>query len=118
MKNGLSWNDTKALAYDAKKNMIWAAVGDKDMNAYDGKSWKVFMEVGDGIVAIMADTQSRIWISTATGLMKFNGDEWVTDPQKIGITAAQVTQMQCDDKGNLWFGMESGVLKLDNPYPY
>jgi ligand-binding sensor domain-containing protein len=118
MKNGLSWNDTKALGVDSRTGMVWAAVGDKDMNAYDGKTWKVFMEVSEGIVAIMVDTQSRVWIATPTGLMKFNGDEWLTDPQKIGITAAQVTQMQRDDKGNLWFGMESGVLKLDNPYPY
>jgi ligand-binding sensor domain-containing protein len=118
MKNGLSWNDTKALGFDTKTGKVWAAVGEKDINAYDGKTWKVFMDVGDGIVAIMVDTQSRVWISTATGLMKFNGDEWLTDPQKIGITAAQVTQMFRDDKGNLWFGMESGVLKLDNPYPY
>lgn len=118
MKNGLSWNDTKALGFDSKTGKVWAAVGDKDINAYDGKSWKVFMEVGESIVAIMVDTQSRVWIATATGLIKFNGDEWITDPQKIGIKAAQVTQMQRDEKGNLWFGMESGVLKLDNPYPY
>jgi|WetSurMetagenome_2_1015567.scaffolds.fasta_scaffold00022_68 ligand-binding sensor domain-containing protein len=118
MKNGLSWNDTHALAYDAKTHTLWAAVGDKDINAFDGKAWKVFMEVAEGTVAIMADTQSRIWIATASGLMKFNGDEWVSDPQKIGITATQVSQMYRDDKGNLWFGMEQGVLKLDNPYPY
>jgi ligand-binding sensor domain-containing protein len=76
------------------------------------------MEVAEGVIAIMADTQSRIWIATASGLMKFNGEEWISDPQKIGITAAQVAQMTRDEKGNLWFGMESGVLKLDNPYPY
>jgi ligand-binding sensor domain-containing protein len=118
MKTGLSWNNAKAIAYDARENTIWAAVGDNAMNSYDGKSWKVYMEVGEGIVAIMADTQSRIWIATASGLMKFNGEEWVSDPQKIGIPAAHVTQMQRDDKGNLWFGTETGVLKLDNPYPY
>jgi ligand-binding sensor domain-containing protein len=118
MKTGMSWNDTKAISYDGRKNTIWAAAGEKDMNAYNGKSWKVFMDVADGIVNIMVDTQSRVWIATAAGLQKFNGEEWITDPQKIGITASQVSQMFRDDKGNLWFGMESGVLKLNNPYPY
>jgi len=118
MKNGLSWNDTHALAYDARNNTIWAAVGEKDINSFDGKSWKVFMDVAEGVVAIMSDSQSRIWISTGSGLMKFNGEEWISDAQKIGITAAQVTQMHRDEKGNLWFGMETGVLKLDNPYPF
>lgn len=118
MKNGLSWNDTKALAVDPRTGAVWAAVGDKDVNRFDGKEWKVFMDVADGITALMADTQSRIWLSYSGGLMKFNGEEWISDPQKVGITAAQVSQMFRDDKGNLWFGMEKGVLKLNNPYPY
>jgi ligand-binding sensor domain-containing protein len=118
MKNGLSWNDTKALACDPRTNIVWAAVGDKDVNSYDGKEWKVFMEVADGIRCIMVDTQSRIWVSTASGFAKFNGEEWVTEQQKIGIPANQVTQMHRDDQGNLWFGMEKGVLRLANPYPY
>jgi ligand-binding sensor domain-containing protein len=118
MKNGLSWNDTKALAYDARKGALWAAVGDKDVNRFDGKEWKVFMDVADGATALMSDSQSRIWLAYSGGLMKFNGEEWVSDPQKIGITAAQVSQMFRDDKGNLWFGMEKGVLRLNNPYPY
>jgi ligand-binding sensor domain-containing protein len=118
MKNGLSWNDTKALAFDPRKGALWAAVGEKDVNRFDGKEWKVFMDVADGVTALMADTQSRIWLAYSGGLMKFNGEEWVSDPQKVGITAAQVSQMFRDDKGNLWFGMEKGVLKLNNPYPY
>jgi len=118
MKTGLSWNDTKAIAIDPRNGSVWAAVGDKDINSYNGKEWKVFMEVGEGIIGLMVDTQSRVWISTASGLMKFNGDEWVTDAQKLGITAAAPSQLYRDEKGNLWFGMESGVLKLNNPYPY
>jgi ligand-binding sensor domain-containing protein len=118
MKNGLSWNDTKALAFDTRTGTLWAAVGEKDVNCYDGNAWKVFMDVADGVTALMSDTHSRIWLAGSSGLMKFNGDEWVSDPQKIGITAAQVSQMFRDDKGNLWFGMEKGVLKLNNPYPY
>jgi len=118
MKSGLSWNDTRALAFDARNGTLWAAVGDKDVNRFDGKEWKVFMDVADGVTALMADSQSRIWLAGSSGLMKFNGEEWVSDPNKIGITAAQVSQMFRDDKGNLWFGMEKGVLKLNNPYPY
>ena len=118
MKTGLSWNDTKALACDPKTGIIWAAVGDKDVNSYNGKEWKVYMDVAEGIKCIMIDTQSRIWVSTASGLAKFNGDEWITEQQQIGIPANQVSQMSRDDQGNLWFGMEKGVLRLANPYPY
>jgi ligand-binding sensor domain-containing protein len=119
MNNGLSWNDTKAIACDPRTNIIWAAVGEKDINSFDGTSWKQYMEVVEGAVkCIMTDTQSRIWLGTTNGLVKFNGDEWVTDQQKIGIPANQATQMRCDAQGNLWFGMEKGVMRVANPYPY
>jgi ligand-binding sensor domain-containing protein len=77
------------------------------------------MEVVEGAIkCIMTDTQSRIWLGTAGGLAKFNGEEWITDQQKIGIPANQTTQMRCDAQGNLWFGMDKGVMRVANPYPY
>jgi streptogramin lyase len=118
MNDGMSWNDTKVIACDPRTNIVWAAVGEKDMNSFDGKSWKTFMDISEGIRSIMIDSQSRVWIGTSGGLVKFNGEEWITDQQKIGIPATQVPQMSRDDQGNLWFGMEKGVMKVANPYPY
>jgi ligand-binding sensor domain-containing protein len=51
-------------------------------------------------------------------LLKFNGEEWITDQKKIGVPAAQVFQMIRDNGGNLWFAMETGVVRLSNPYPF
>lgn len=118
MDNGLSWNDTKALAFDERKNVMWAAVGDADVNCYDGKTWKVFMGVGEGVRALMVDTQSRMWLATATSVVKFNGEEWISDPAKLGVPAKLVTQMLRDARGNLWFAGENGVIYLKNPYPF
>jgi ligand-binding sensor domain-containing protein len=98
--------------------VVWAAVGEKDVNSYDGKSWNVFMEIQPGITSIMADSHSRIWFGSETGLIKFNDEEWVSDPGKLGVPAAQVYQMYCDEGGNQWFANENGVLRMDNPYPY
>jgi ligand-binding sensor domain-containing protein len=117
-KNGMSWNDTKAMAFDRRKEQVWAAVGEKDVNCFNGQTWKVYMDIQQGIVAIMADTQSRIWFGSAAGLIKFNGDEWVSDPRQLGVPAAPVYQLACDEKGNMWFGMETGVVFRTNPYPY
>lgn len=118
MKSGLSWNDVKALGYDSRKNEIWAAVGEKDVNNWDGKEWKVFMTIEEGITCIMADTQSRIWFGTETGILKYNGFEWIYDQQKIGFPAAQVKDMYRDEAGDLWFALETGVLHMKNPYPF
>ncbi len=118
MDNGMSWNDTKALAFDGRGKKMWAAVGEQDVNSYDGKSWQVYMGIQDGILCIMADTQSRIWFGSSAGLLKFNGEEWINDPAKLGVPAKLVSQMYRDAGGNLWFGSENGVIFLKNPYPF
>lgn len=118
MKNGLSWNSVKALGADLRKKQIWAAVGEMDINRYNGSTWQQFMDIQEGITSIMADTQSRIWFGSSTGLIKFNGDEWISDAKKLGIPAAMVSDMYRDDAGNLWFASENGVVYLKNPYPY
>jgi ligand-binding sensor domain-containing protein len=119
MKNGkLSWNDVKALAVDERKGTIWAAVGEKDVNSFENGVWKTYLEIQEGIKAIMVDSQSRIWFGTETGLIKFNGEEWNTDSKQFGIPAAQIQKLYKDGSGNLWFAMESGVIKLNNPYPF
>ncbi|MBN1127365.1 MAG: hypothetical protein JXA71_00155 [Chitinispirillaceae bacterium] len=118
MKNGLSWNDVKALAHDSKTGLVWAAVGEKDVNSFNGQNWSVYMEIQQGITSIMVDTHSRIWFGSETGLIKFNGEEWISDPGKHGVPAAQVFQMYCDEGGNHWFANENGVLRMANPYPY
>jgi ligand-binding sensor domain-containing protein len=118
MDKCLSWNDTKALAYDPRTKTIWAAVGEKDVNSFNGTSWSVFMEIADGIMSIMTDSQSRVWFGMATGLLKFNGDEWISDQKKLGVPAIMVTQMYRDNGGNLWFASEKGVIFVTNPYPF
>lgn len=118
MKKGMSWNAVKALAVDPKTNLIWAAVGDKDVNSFDGATWKTYMDIQSDLSSIMVDTHSRVWFGSASGIIKFNGEEWISDPKQLGIPANQVNAMVRDHGGNLWFAMENGVVRLSNPYPY
>jgi len=119
MKSGLSWNQVKALAYDARKKTVWAAVGEKDVNSLkEGGEWNTFMDIQEGITSIMVDTQSRIWIGSTNGLIKYNGDEWIDDPKKLNVPAAQVFWMYRDKGGNLYYAAENGIIRLSNPYPF
>ncbi|MBD3322399.1 MAG: hypothetical protein GF350_14960 [Chitinivibrionales bacterium] len=118
MKREMSWNNVKALAIDRRTGKVWAAVGESDVNSYDGKEWKVYMSIKDDISCMMVDTQGRVWFGSPTGLVKFNGDNWVSDPKKLGVTASSVAQMVCDRQGNMWFGTARGVIRLANPYPF
>ncbi|KMQ52813.1 Sensor histidine kinase [Chitinispirillum alkaliphilum] len=118
MNNGLSWNDTRALAVDSREGTVWAAVGERDINCFNGENWRIFMQIEPDITSIMADTHSRIWFGTKNGLLRFNGQEWIDDSERFGFQVEQVSGMYRDSQGNLWYGIESGVLKFDNPYPF
>lgn len=118
MKNGMSWNSVKALAVNKRKGTVWAAVGDKDVNSFTKGTWSTYLEIQEGITSIMIDTQNRVWFGSSEGLFKYNGDEWVMDAKQLGIPAAKVQWMQRDAEGNLYFAMESGIVRLVNPYPF
>ncbi len=116
--NGVSFDEVKAIAYDSRLNHVWCAAGPMDVCSYDGKEWNGYMDIQEGIKSVMVDTQSRIWFGSSFGVMKYNGDAWITDPAKIGFPAAQVLDMFRTKEGDLLFGMERGVLHMKNPYPY
>jgi ligand-binding sensor domain-containing protein len=118
-QDGMSENDdTKALAYDRIKGVLWAAVGDQDVNTFDGQKWNVYMDIQTGTLTIMADSQNRIWFGTAKGILKFNGDDWLPDPTPFGVPINQAYQMLNDEKGDLWFATGRGIIRLLNPYAF
>ncbi|MDR0331516.1 MAG: hypothetical protein LBH93_07410 [Chitinispirillales bacterium] len=113
--NGLEWNNVRVISKEPNSDVMWMTDGPKNVNTFDGKTWKRFMEIQDGINSIMNDTR-RTWFGSEAGLLRFNGEDWVSDPNMLGVPAAQVYAMQVDSNGNLCFGMEKGVLIVTNPY--
>ena len=120
--DGLSFDEEKAICYDPRIGVVWVASGESDVCSFDlqkkAKEWNSYMEIKEGVVSIMADTQSRIWFGSTDGIIKYNQDTWLAEPAKIGFPAAQVLDMYRDSKGDLFFGMERGILHMKNPYPY
>ncbi len=117
--DGLSSDDVKAIGYDKRKKTLWIAVGEMDVNSFDGNEWSTYMDIQEEIVSVMTDTQSRIWFGTnGNGVMKYNGFGWVTDPKKLGFAASVVKDMRRNGKGDLFFATETGLLHMDNPYPF
>jgi ligand-binding sensor domain-containing protein len=113
--SGLEWNNIKVLAKEPNSDVVWMTDGPKNLNTFDGKTWKRYVEIQDGITSIMNDTR-RTWFGSESGLLRFNGEEWVSDKNMHGVPAEQVYAMQRDANGNLCFGMEKGVMILSNPY--
>lgn len=118
VSNGLGWNNTKAIAYDLRKEELWVAAGEQDVNSYNGKVWNTYIDIQPGITSIMVDTQSRIWFGSTSGIIKYNGFEWIFEPAKVGFPAEQVNDMYRDGNGDLYFALENGILHMKNPYPF
>ncbi len=117
-QSGLSYNTIHALAYDDVHEQLWVAAGEADINMYNDSAWNVYMDITQGINDILTDSQGRIWFGGTQGLIKYNTIEWVTDPEKIGFSVAQINAMQIDPGGNMYFASGRGVIFLQNPYPY
>ncbi|MBN1979906.1 MAG: hypothetical protein JW795_00125 [Chitinivibrionales bacterium] len=117
-KSGLSSDDVHAIGYDPRKNEIWAAAGEMDVLSFNGKSWSTYMDIYSGITCIMTDTQSRIWFGSPTGVIKYNGFEWITDQSKIGLPESQIHAMFRDKNGDMFFALDNGLLHMKNPYPF
>jgi len=113
--DGLEWNNVKVLAKEPESDVIWMTDGPKNINKFDGKTWSRFREIHEGITSIMHDTR-RTWFGSPTGILRFNGEEWVSDPNMHGVPAQEVYAIFRDSNGNHWFGMEKGVMMLNNPY--
>lgn len=116
---GLSSSDVKAIGYDKRQKTLWIAVGEMDVNSFDGNEWSMYLDIQEGIVSIMADTQSRVWFGTeGNGVIKYNGFGWVADAKKLGFAASTVKDMKRNEKGDLFYATETGLLHMDNPYPF
>jgi len=114
--SGLEWNNVTVLAKEPNSDVIWMTDGPKNLNTFDGKTWKRYMEIQEGITSIMSDNTGRTWFGHAGGLLRFNGDEWVSDQSRLGVTAEEVYAMQMRSNGDLCFGMEKGVKIVSNLY--
>jgi ligand-binding sensor domain-containing protein len=118
--NGIEWNNIKVLAA-SPKDVIWMTDGPEtnNINNFNGKTWNRYMEVQKGITSIMIIGDSRrtwTYFGSESGILRFNGEEWVDKAEVHGIPAEQVYAMSRDSDGNLWFGMEKGVMMYPNPF--
>ena len=117
--NGIEWNNVKVLAA-SPKNVIWMTDGPETNNIvnFDGKTWNRYMEVQKGITSIMIisnDRRTWTYFGSESGILRFNGEDWVDKAESHGIPAEQVYAMSRDNEGNLWIGMEKGVMMYPNP---
>ncbi|MCL2182576.1 MAG: hypothetical protein FWB85_03800 [Chitinispirillia bacterium] len=111
---GLDWNNITVLAKEPGGDAIWMTDGPKNLNRFSNGKWERFMEIHEGITSIMNDGRWT-WFGSPTGVLRFNGEEWVSDAATHGVVAQEIYAMFRDAEGRQWFGMEKGVMMRENP---
>ncbi|WP_372750993.1 two-component regulator propeller domain-containing protein [Labilibaculum sp.] len=74
--------------------------------------------LSDYCYSLIADNQNRIWVAHRGGISRINADTFFIKPlqENIGISKSdefQVNSSFVDLDNNLWFGMNSGLLKFN-----
>src|SRR5262249_47943725 len=65
------------------------------------------------VTAIYQDLQGTIWVGTNKGLSRLQDGSFQSFTQANGLPAKAVSGILGDDTGHLWFGMITGIIRVD-----
>ena len=70
-----------------------------------------------GIGDILTDTKNNIWISTKSGLLKFESGQWeIYNKENSQIQSNNLTRLYIDGYDNIWIGSFDNGLSIFNPH--
>ena len=67
---------------------------------------------GSRIQALLADRESRLWVGTNAGLVRWDGGKLERVPITDPLATESILALMEDREGNLWVGTESGGLHI------
>ncbi len=114
---GVPGNDISALAEDGD-GAIWIVDISKGISRHDAaaNAWKTFTEA-DGAPGwfdlLTVDRKGQLWIGDGTTLRFFDGQAWQSFENKA-LDGASVEAIAQDESGAMWFGTDSGIIRLDS----
>lgn len=93
---------------------LWIGYLTGGLGRYDGKEltfldWANF----NGIRALMEDRSGHLWVGSAKGASRFDGQRVVHFTAAEGLTDERVLALQEDRAGHLWIGAENGLFHYD-----
>lgn len=65
------------------------------------------------VFSIFEDQKGNIWVGTANGISKFDGQDWVQFRSPEALVGASINSIAQDKYGNLWFGTNRGLGHFD-----
>ena len=72
---------------------------------------------GDDIISLLQDTRGYLWVGTAAGLSRFDGEVFRTYDTRQGLPHPRVNAILEDRSGVLWVGTGGGLARFDPSPP-
>ncbi len=90
---------------------VW--FGTEEVTFFDGVTWTTYGTkeglTGNGVQAITADAQNRIWFGTNAGLSIWTGSTFFNLTSSNGLPSEDITALQSDGSA-VWIGTRTGGL--------
>lgn len=95
---------------------VW--FGTEAATVFDGVTWTTYGAdeglTGNGVQAITADAQNRIWLGTNAGLSIWTGSTFFNLSSSNGLPSEDITALQTDGDA-VWIGTRNGgLLRFEN----
>ncbi len=110
--DGLVDNDIRTLYLDDDGN-LWIGTP-KGLNIFDGTSFNTIYNPDTAVYKVYIDHENNIWCYTGKGVQMFDGTSWHSYTEEDGLPSNTIEAFYQDTEGNMWFGTERGLAKLQD----
>ena len=101
-----------SVVHADRQGRVWVGFGTGGVTSYDSTGSRSFGErdglAGGSVIALLEDRGGAIWISTVSGLSRFDQDRITTVTEKNGLPSRIERWIVEDDGGYLWVGVSAG----------
>lgn len=117
----LTGKEIWAIAYDAKRGMVWFGTDNSGLISFDGNKFIEYnpsnSKLRDSFVrALTFDHNGRLWVGTdSRGASRFTPEKNLWEPFDAtnGLLNNRVNSITVDRRGRVWFGTNAGVGMYD-----
>jgi ligand-binding sensor domain-containing protein len=116
--NGMVREFVRSMCQDTKGN-YWFGTNGNGIICYNGQTLeKITIEgVGPGmrVMKIVEDKAGHVWFGTSDGLIKYDGEMFITFSKKEGLPGddPEIWGLIVDKSGLIWVGANGGVCHFD-----
>lgn len=105
--------------YQDKKGNYWFGTNENGIIRYDGQTLETIriegIRPGMRVMKIVEDNAGNIWFGTSDGLIKYDGEKFITFSKKEGLPGEdeEIWGLTIDKNGLIWVGSTGGVSHFD-----